>query len=340
MAYNPLDLALNGINRFTSSQTVGYTLSSGEVIDVILDSDHPSFDPESGFTIGCAQVRIIPDDTGKSADSCQFYQPINQQNYQVPLIGEFVLLITGVSELVYESPSSTKSYYLAVQSIFSETSNNAIDKATTSEDGSSPVPLLGKYFPEATQYPLQMFEGDQLLQGRFGQAIRFTHAAQKSPVEHYWSFGKDDSPTLILSTGTDATKDDAIEKLEEGSHLILTRDINIEPDVFDSFNPLVAPLSIDAYSNNQIILTSDRVVIQSKDDALLLGGADTGIAMTTPDWQTDVNTLMNVVDNLTSTLNDLLTGQLTLNTAMGPTAAASNPTAVLQSTVDMSQMGS
>lgn len=340
MAYNPLNVALTALDRFSSSKGIDYSLMSGEVLDIILDSDHPSFDPESGFSIGCVQVRITPADAGKPADRCQYYQPINQNNYQVPLVGEFVLLITGVSGEVYAQPGSTKTYYLSVQSIFSETSNNAIEKATVAKDGSSPVPLLGKYFPEETYFPLQMLEGDTLLQGRFGQAIRFTHAAQKSPVDHYWSFGKDDSPTLILSSGTDVTKDDAIETLDEGSHIVLTRDVHIDPDVFDSFNPLTAPLAIDAYSNNQMILTSDRVIIQSKDDALLLGGAASGIAMTTPDWQTDVNTLMNVVDNLTSTLNDLLTGQLTLNTPMGPTGPASNPTAVLQSTIDMGQMSS
>ena len=339
MGYNPLNLALTGTDRFASAQGINYSVMSGEVLDVILDSDHPSFDPENGFYVGCAQVRIIPQDTGKPADRCQFYQPVNQNMYQVPLVGEFVLLITGTSGEVYQQSANTKTYYLSVQSIFGETSNNAIEKATVADGGSSPVPILGKYFPEETRFPLQMLEGDTILQGRFGQAIRFTHAAQRAPVDHYWSFGKEDSPTLILSSGTDVTVDDAIETLDEGSHIVLTRDVNIEPDIFDSFNPLVAPLPVDGYSDNQLILASDRVILQSKSDALLLGGSDSGIAMTTPDWQTDVNTLMNVVDNLTSTLNDLLTGQLTLNTPMGPTAAASNPTAVIQSVTDMQQMG-
>ena len=45
----------------------------GEVLDVILDKRHMSYDTSNGQVVGCCKVRVMPRDVGKDPDTCNWF---------------------------------------------------------------------------------------------------------------------------------------------------------------------------------------------------------------------------------------------------------------------------
>ena len=72
----------------------------GEVLDIILDDNHMSYDIENGQVIGCCKIRVMPRDVGKDPDTCNWFPPHSMQDLEIPLVGEIVTLIrTGTQAL-------------------------------------------------------------------------------------------------------------------------------------------------------------------------------------------------------------------------------------------------
>ena len=147
---------------------------------------------------------------------------------KIPTLGEIVFILQGPSykQLTTGNSDSSQFYYLNAISIWnknhlnmlppsSETSKdtNTVDNTSVSEGVSNnpetqvEEPSPGKTFKEeASIRNLYPVEGDIILEGRWGNSLRFgstaTHASESKNTESPWSSeGRDGSPITILRNG-------------------------------------------------------------------------------------------------------------------------------------------
>ena len=81
------------------------------------------------------------------------------------------------------------------------------------------------------------------------------------------------------------------------------------------------------YSNPQIILTSDRLVFNSKQDEILISGKKT-VGIATPGWAMDMDKMFDILEGILTELANLTSAQATFVTGVGPTGPATNAPAI------------
>jgi hypothetical protein len=123
---------------------------------------------------------------------------------------------------------------------------------------------------------LLSFEGDHVVQGRQGNALRFSSTTKLYNDLNEWSdVGNDDSPITILSNGFiyNPNENFHVEKINKDlSSIYLTsaQKLPLQTDKTGILNPLTNPINTLDYFNAQIIINSDRVVLNSKRDEVMI----------------------------------------------------------------------
>ena len=259
----------------------------GEVLDIILDDGHESYDIENGQVVGCCKIRVMPRDVGKEPDTCNWFPPHSMLDLEIPLVGEIITLVrTGTQALSAIKEAADYFWYKPV-AIYQELQNNNLALATGTQDGNQLVPPLGFYTPEQLTYPLGLVEGDKLLQGRYGQAIRFTTSTAQSALSPWWKTGKTGDPVMSLSVSKGRSdKESQVEDLTKGAHIVLSEGVLIKD----------APVP---HSDPSILIKSDKVTIHSKE------------------WKADWTELLDIVKDLLASVEVLSKG--TFPTGVGPT---------------------
>lgn len=137
---------------------------------------------------------------------------------QYPVIGELVLIILGPTREMNENRSAQQAFYFPPFSVWNSVNHNAFPELSEyadfvkryyqkpnyqySETGSLPELPKGRYFLEKPIKNLQPFEGDTIIQGRFGQSIRFGSTTTLKKQENDWSsLGNDGDPITIIRNG-------------------------------------------------------------------------------------------------------------------------------------------
>ena len=268
----------------------------GEVLDVILDKQHMSYDPSNSQVVGCCKVRVMPRDVGKDPDTCNWFQPHSNQDIEMPLIGEIVTLIrTGTSGLAITKDSANHYWHKPV-ALYPELQNNNLSMATGITGGTQLVPTLGFYTPEQTTYPLGLFEGDKILQGRYGQTIRFTTPTMLSPLAPWWKTGKPGDPVLSFSVAKDRNKKEVqVEDLKQGAHIVLSEGVLIKEGPVPHSKPNILLKS----EKGEVVVSANKVSLTSKE------------------WKADWTTLLDIVKELLASVEVLSKG--TYPTGVGPT---------------------
>ena len=214
----------------------------GRVMDIILDVKHPQFrsydDVGTIFfqkSAGKIYKRKLPTDkTGIS--TLPTARPLHPNSRYIPLKNEIVALYVGIGAT--ESPAV---YYSSVINVWNHPHHNALptrgelaklnaeggnddydvsggDVKRRSEDGDTGI-NLGLYYSESLAIkPLIPFEGDFLLEGRFGNSIRFgsTNNSENLTVKNHWSNGdvKTGDPITIIRNGQKGIRVPANEQEE------------------------------------------------------------------------------------------------------------------------------
>lgn len=275
--------------------------TSGIVTHVILDIDDDLIpqinDSETNPRPADAFVGHVAikkhGDTSSNANDVETYAPYDLSN-GLPLVGETVSLIKFGSNLYYmripnrdlnrgnaqfdkdlklapsteDEGSSAKNY-----SEISQTKT-----PTASSTGSDRKTKLGNYFEPTDINPLKLYEGDQVIQSRFGQSIRFSA---------YNNDGNIFSPTIILRNGQNAQSLSKLEKNElteedvnrDGSIIALTSNnykLNFQPGIVDdggnndfkTNSPINANIS-EPDGLEQVLINSERITLSSKTDKML-----------------------------------------------------------------------
>ena len=188
--------------------------------------------------------------------------------------------------------------YSAVSSLDNPTrqvsNNNTYDP--NSELNSKRNPSQNTFIEKSNIHPLLPFMGDVLLEGRHGQSLRFGSTAKPPSstltpeINNNWSsVGKNGNPITILRNGQPTNVSDMgwlpiTENLSNDlSSIYLTsyqqlNTFKVASELYQSYT--TPPKFPSQYKNPQVILNSDRIVINAKTDSILLS-AQQSIGMST-----------------------------------------------------------
>lgn len=283
------------------------------VIDIILDDNHPLFESSGGWTsIGTIFFEV--------ADNSLLSQPLDQtalplfsniKNY--PLVNELVLLflLPSKDQLLKNTGYNNinQYYYLNSISIWNnqhlngypnllktsdiqpteDKSYTAIEQGQTRKSTKEEInynfnsPLIGGTFIEKSNiHPLLSFAGDVIVEGRWGNSIRFgsTSTPQGGTYNNNWSnSGENGNPITIIRNGQpfDASENGWIPIVEninqDLSSIYLTSNQSIPLITEFRSYPAIKnqkPETIGSYVGSQAILNSDRLIFNAKADSIII----------------------------------------------------------------------
>tara|TARA_R110000824_G_scaffold151899_2_gene322938 strand:- start:596 stop:2224 length:1629 start_codon:yes stop_codon:yes gene_type:complete len=228
--------SVTGANN-TAKATQAGLLESAEVVDIILDPSHPAFNPSQYRVIGSIQARAFPREFGISGDSCSWYNPLFPNLRQYPLLGEIVVLLAAAGRAAQLRSTATEKYYMSMPvGVWQGVNQNGLPAASyninkaggddknyrtftgNAKGDVNDLPFGETFVPDsiARIFP---YEGDTILEGRFGQSLRFGSTVSEPKTENDWSKdGIDGDPITILSTGHSTTDSGYhIESINEDS---------------------------------------------------------------------------------------------------------------------------
>jgi hypothetical protein len=268
-----------GKNNFSSNNTNN---KIGKVFGVITTENTPTkkqFERAGGFNgIGSifylnyvGSENVSGSNLDSFLDTCTIAKPFHSSNQNYPLIGELVLLTDLPSAASQLSPNANQPYYLGTINIFNDPQQNA-------PSGDS----LGRTFNENSDIrPLLTFEGDRIYQGRRSNGIRFGSTVKsRSNINEWSSIGNDGDPITILvngyvttDTGSLTPNIEEINKEKSSIYMTSTQLLPLQPGAL-IINPIFTPIPLNKYANNsQIILNSDRIVLNTKRDDIILNSS-------------------------------------------------------------------
>ena len=303
--------ALNRVTQDSKKSSVKGSkgIVYGRVVDIILDDQHLLFDSFGEWgSIGTIifQSVNLPQPTGVEAATGTRALPYFSNFKHYPLIGEIVPILFLPSVGISNSATETLSYYLPPTNLWNNTHQNAYPAYTPkpssqqksydqSQLGStnkpSPIPTilsLGQTFIEKPNiHPLQPFEGDVIIEGRWGNSIRLGSTVTTKP--NTWStVGKCGDPiTIIRNRQNEGNQEEAwIPEIEdinrEGSSVYLTstQAIPIQTPFAEEVHSSgkssyhkFFPTPPTQYNGTQVILSGDRILLNAKKDHVILDAA-------------------------------------------------------------------
>ena len=239
-----------GINSEGSTSSKK-TFTSVRVIDIILNTDHPKASSLGGVdAIGVIFYGDIL--TGKGTDKPETLptaKPLFSYQKYFPLLNEIVL----VTEITINKDDKSKEkikFYLPNINIWNsphhnimplteyyKTGNNGYSNTQdgvikNSQDNSLNI-SFGKTFQEKDFIkPLRPFEGDNILEGRFGNSIRL--GSTSKPLNPWSQNGENSDPVIIIRNGqyndiNDTTFNPNVEDINnDDSSIYLTSNQNID----------------------------------------------------------------------------------------------------------------
>ena len=280
----------SNISSGTNKQPLVTSTSTGVVVDVILDETHPRIknkkDFQTAFTekdtsiVGNVVIRKYSDGTNPN-EQLNTYPCLNPSDTELPLIGESVeLIMVGSVEYYRRIPGFSLNTGNAIKKradvIYNKKEKIAVD-ASIKESAQTGTPLgnttnetsetneFGKYFRFNQANKLKLYEGDKLIQTRFGQSIRFSAYNNANNVYSPTIIirNRQDSQTLSSLKEGDITEenvnsDGSVIVLSSGDYQIpFTATTSITPSKFSSYpNPLKG--------DDHLLINSGKIIISAK----------------------------------------------------------------------------
>ena len=314
--------------------------------------------------IGSIQIRIGSAETSLGQVNNVYARPAIF-NKRIPLIGEHVIVF--LAPAIDWSTDGTKSnafLYLAPYNATDDLVLHQFPKlwlrsGPSSKDGpkrKSDKKEPGYTFPKIPKKTdmLQPYEGDDLFEGRFGQSIRFgtTVTGDTSIYDlknQPWKGGENTDPitairvrkptktgdygkSFDMADGKYSKKEkytlEDIQKDQSSIYLTSTQKI---PNLKLGFSKnLVAKQSPNWNSSSQIIIDSGRVLLNAKDDSVVIIGKDKVIAtgkkvvLQSEKYNVDLDDLMDFIKSFLTECTNLAQGSAQYSTSCGPTSVATN----------------
>jgi len=290
---------INRGNTSAGNNSTSFKIIAVRVTDIILDETHPQFSSFGEWnSIGLVAWEFVNRKKSSQIDWSKRAQPLfaNVKNY--PLINEVIYLFTLPNVYnINEIASSNLNYYINAINLFNNPSNDAIPNEllvntlgteinasnfdSPENDNSYTGNInLGKTFEDNSNIrSLVPYEGDYIIEGRFGNSIRLGSTVNVNGNSYNpWSQdGKNGDPILILRSGqkpitntsdfSNITED--INGDKSSIYLASNQKIPLTPASENYNSYTTPPESISKYKGEQIILNSGRLVFNSKNDSIL-----------------------------------------------------------------------
>ena len=302
----------------------------GRVTDIILNDKYPEFDKYGGPNgIGTIFYELNNFIGGENGIAKPFFPQLSAY----PLVNEMVLIFKLPNSNIGRNTAEESYYYINMISLwnhphhnaypnpvtsntlpesqqrdYKQTSGGSVRRVTDEETGidlNSDINLSQATFQERNNiHPLLPFAGDIIHQGRWGNSLRFgsTAATTDTQLNSWSSTGDNGDPITILRNGQPLNSSDEgwkhiTEEINPDlSSIYLTsyQSIGLKPssENYRSFKTL--PSSISSFTNPQIILNSDRVIINAKTDSVLLS-AQKSVSLSTNE-SVNINTKTLSID--------------------------------------------
>jgi hypothetical protein len=247
----------------------------GKVYGVVTTENTPTkelFEQAQGFggigTIFYKNYNVSKDSDEDINQSLTPAAPLFSQIQNIPLIGELVYLIDLPSPVSQISQTSGQKYYITLN-LWNSVQQNA-------QPASKKTSLGPTFIENPNVRRLIPFIGDYIIQGRQGNALRFSTTTKQLNEVNEWSLvGNDIDPITILTNGLDfdPNKGYYVEQInKDASSIYLTsaQKISLQTDKTGVLNNLTNPLNVPDYTYAQTILNSDRIVLNSKKDEVMI----------------------------------------------------------------------
>jgi hypothetical protein len=278
------------------------------VKSVVLTDSHPRFKELGEWNgLGIAEIDSIiqPKKSNKPFPTAR---PLNPNNKKFPLVNEIVYVLKLPNTDLNDTTSGVDLYYIDIVGLWNHPHHNAFPSdpntlpSNQSQDYSqtqagsvrrvtdnSTEIYLGNTFNEKPNiHPLLPFEGDSIYEGRFGNSIRLGSTVvnkQTNQGQNNWSEGplSPGDPITIIRNGQnpDSSNEGWIPIIEDInkdiSSIYITSTQTIPIDVlpktdFYSYSTN-KPKGYNQYNDSQIILNSNRLLLNTKKDHILLSSA-------------------------------------------------------------------
>lgn len=217
----------------------------------------------------------------KSSTSFFYLNPVNIWNH--PHHDAFPNPAPPLSDL---SPSQDLDYQVIADGNYVRRADEDNEYVPDSDLNSKRNPSQNTFVEKADIHPLMPFMGDVLLEGRHGQSIRFGSTAKQPSdtvpltINNNWSStGQNGDPITIIRNGQPSNVDDKgwipiTENIKNDlSSIYLTsfqrlKDFKVASELYNSYT--TPPIAPSLFTQPQIALNSNRVVINAKTDSILL----------------------------------------------------------------------
>ena len=281
---------------------------AARVIDIVLDENHPKYEDVGQWNgIGAIFYEFV-NQSGTSTNT-SYALPYDSQQKIYPLVNEIVLLFSLPNQQMGINTANQSYFYLKPLGVWNHPHHDAYPNLVKSNnpqqsqdykatdqgvvrrvtDGStevelnSPVnPSQNTFVEKADIHPLMPYMGDSLREGRHGQSLRFGSTAKsQSEISNNWSSnGTNGDPITILRNGQPTNVNDRgwipiVENISQDlSSIYLTSyqkiPFSIANENFISYT--TPPTTPAQFTNPQVILNSDRIILNAKSDSVLISG--------------------------------------------------------------------
>ena len=194
-----------------------------------------------------------------------FAKPLFPTIKTYPSINEVVLLIKGPKYTSTDNPDNTSLYYMGPFNVFNNTNYNPQPIVDSGDIINSLNP--NKIFKEKGDIkPLITYDGDTIIEGRWGNSIRFGSSDSSSFTPNQWSNSNTGNPITIIRNGQRVDETDSHFTLEnintDKSSIYLTQGQIIPIDVA-STNMGTFDVTLDSQGTGSIFIASEGIPPES-----------------------------------------------------------------------------
>ena len=287
----------------------------------------------------------------------QLAYPLDVNIKRIPLVGENVIIVKSTRPTANSVAQTQVNYYLSPTATQGNVHLNLLPNtmgpvnndtsyadAAAGTIGSAAGGFQPNGFEERTDVgSLQPFLGDVLLEGRFGHSLRFgyTPLLSNTTERPSWSApGKVSEPITILSNGRKSGgsyNKFIIEDVNDDlSSIWLTskQQLKLKPSQKNIGDGVKKP---NVYKDASIVLNSDRLFLNARDERVIISGKK-DIINATPKWAMEMDKMFTILEGLIQQVADLTAGTATFATGVGPTGPATNVADVKKLLTDLKKM--
>jgi len=311
-------------------------LQIGQVIQKDDPIQYDRYQDKNNVDFPPGSVRVRLRSTVSSLASEVIALPANANYLNVPLYGEQVIIFSAIDG---KTPNTKKEqyYYLPYVNTHAQVNNGIMPfiqdtKAKSTSYSSNGISSTSKNkkpeqisFNEKNIVSIQPYQGDIILQDRFGSALRFSSTHKQ--IDDYlqapiWEGSSVGDPFIALTCGIDGvTKNDYFTKEEpdkDSSLIYLSTSQKINNLKLSQQKIGRGTKALPSYKNPQVIISSDRLIFNAKSDELVLTSKK-DIKLSTPNWSVDVDNLITQLEALVTAIT-----KMTHPTGVGPSGPPIN----------------